>query len=70
MAIKTLATATYRDTYCGDMAVRLVPVGRNGLAQWVGVERAATCGYRNAPANRLLHHAEHDRRFSNIVREG
>ena len=60
--------ATYHDTYFGATRVRLVPVGRKGLSNWEPVERVAvTCGYRNAPAARLLAQARRDRRFSDIA---
>ena len=60
--------ATYHDTYFGAVRVRLAAVGRNGLSNWEPVERVAvTCGYRNAPAGRLLAQARRDRRFSGIT---
>ncbi len=64
-----MTEATYHDTYFGAIRVRLVPVGRGGLSNWEPVERAnhVTCGYRNAPAARLLAQARRDRRFSDFA---
>lgn len=65
---KVLATAVYRDSYFGAVPVRLVPVGRDGRSNWEPAERCAvTCGYRNAPAARLIAQALRDRRFSDVV---
>ena len=62
--------AVYQDTWFGAVEVELKPVGRKGLSNWQPVERVAvTCGYRNAPAGRLVAQARRDRRFS-AIREG
>lgn len=65
-----MTLATYHDLYAGAVAVRLVPVGRKGLSNWRAPDRCCvTCGYRNAPAARLVAQAKRDRRFTDI-REG
>lgn len=63
----SIATATYRDTYAGNVPVRLEQHGKGWL--WCApLGTMVTCGYRpTATAARAINNAKHDRRFSDVV---
>jgi len=63
----TPVTATFKDTYAGDVPVALTQRGKGWL--WVA-KGYVECGYRPvATAKRAVRNARSDQRFSNI-REG
>ena len=69
--MRVYATATYRDTYFGNVTVRLLHDGRG--FQWVATEQPAVhCGYRPvSTVARAIANARADNRFVNVgeVRE-
>lgn len=60
-------TATFRDTWKGDVRVTLKKVGKGWL--WIAPPGSCvTCGYRPVPSTeRAIRNASRDWRFSNIA---
>jgi hypothetical protein len=62
---RTVPTATFRDTYCGDVHVELVRTGKS--YRWASRTHCINPGYRGvATVERAIAIARRDRRFSNV----
>jgi hypothetical protein len=62
---RTVPTATFRDTYCGPVAVELVRTGK--AYRWISRDHYVNPGYRGvATVERAVAIAQGDQRFSEV----